>query len=505
MTAILAQKLDISTWMAHAPQTSGATALIGLCLLIVLICVLPRGQRRHALQPAVVQILAWMVLFAEEFVVESLQDSLPTLALLLLYASIGRSAFLIVILLLERALKKSFPKIFLDSAMAVVYLAIGYAALRIAGVEPDRLVAGSAVISIVLGLALQTTLGNFFAGIAIHLQKPFSIGDWIQFNDKREHIGCVTDSNWRATTVVTLDQVEVVIPNNKLAELPLTNFNRPDPWSRRSIYFVCPYSVPPGVVQEVVLSAIVGSFGVLESPAPSIVTNAFTERGIEYWLRIFTTEFDKRDRVDGGVRDRVWYALHRQGIAMPVAVHDVTVTQRTIDSESARTAFEAAHREDILRSTPLFRALPRELLTQLGASSRKIRFRQGEIILRQGAVGTEMYVVDAGAVRVSVQRDAGAGAPVQTLRAGDFFGEMSLLVGDPRAATVTAETDCDLLVIDKPALAAVFERQPEFVQEISEVVAARQAALSEKLAAIPEFRPAEKATIMQRVTAFFGL
>ena len=501
---LLAQ-FDLHTWMHHAPQSAGSTAVVALILLVLLVFALPRSERRQALQPAIFQLVAWFILLAEEVVVESLQQSLPAIALLLLFASIGRSTFLLAIIALEKSLHKTFPKIFLDFAMAAIYLAIGYAALRIADVKAENIVAGSAVISIVLGLALQSTLGNFFAGLAMQMQQPFAIGEWIQFNDRREHIGKVTDSNWRATTVVTLDQIEVVIPNNKLADLPLSNFNRPFGWSRRSIYFVCPYAVPPGDVQEIILAAISGSFGVLAHPAASVVTNAFTERGIEYWLRFFTTDFDQRDRVDGGVRDRVWYALHRAGITMPIAAHDVTLTHRTHEVDLAVAHRESAHREEILRATPLFSNLPHDALLLLGAESRKMRFRQGETIIQQGSQGTDLFIIDAGEVGVYVCNESGVTSLLENLGPRAFFGEMSLLIGAPRTATVIANTNCELLVVEKPSLASVFQRQPEFVREISDVVASRQAMLAARQAELAVEPAGDKPSLLDQIRAFFGL
>jgi small-conductance mechanosensitive channel len=499
------QAFDLTKWMQHAPVTAAPTAVAAFLLLALLILALPRAGRRQALQPAIFLILAWLVLLLEEVVVESLAKALPAIALLLLFASIARSAFLLVLVILQRAFALTFPKIFLDVAMALAYFAIGYVALIMANVETSGLLTGSAVLSLVLGLALQQTLGNIFAGLAIQLQQPFAIGDWIQFDDKREHIGKVRESNWRATTVVTLDEVEIVIPNNKLAELPLTNFYRPDRWSRRSIYFVCPYSVPPHEVQRIVLAAVPGSFGVLEKPAPSVVTNLFTERGIEYWLRFFTVELDRRDGVDGGVRDRIWYALQRHGITMPVAVHDVTVQQRSPETDQALATGNATRREEVLKAVPLFRDLPPDAKRQLAEAARTARYIKGETIIRQGDEGSELFVVDSGEVAVSVHGTGDQDVHLQTLGAGKFFGEMSLLAGAHRSATVRAADDCELVVIGKPAMAAIFNQHPAFVGQISEIVAARQAEMAALRAHLPNAPVPQKEPLLVSIRRYFGL
>ena len=127
--------------------------------------------------------------------------------------------------------------------------------------------------------------------------------------------------------MITLDFAYVIVPNSQLAQASIWNFTKPDPWSRRSLFIVAPYEIPPQRVQSIMLKEVRGSFGVLDSPAPSVVTNNYIERGIEYWVRIFTTEFGQRDRVDGMAHDRIFYALARNGIRIPISTHLVRMTQ----------------------------------------------------------------------------------------------------------------------------------------------------------------------------------
>jgi small-conductance mechanosensitive channel len=231
----------------------------------------------------------------------------------------------------------NLPKIFLDIVHVVIFFAALMITLRAAGVDPASLLTGSAVLTAVIGLSLRDTLGNLFAGLAIQAQRPFEVGDWIQFDQQPSHIGQVTEINWRATTVVTLDAVEIVIPNATLGQGWIVNYTRPRKFSRRSVYVNAPYDVPPQRVQRIILDALPGSFGVLTDPPPSVVTNAFDERGVQYWVRFFTVEFDKRDRVDGGARDRIWYALERQGIAIPAPQRDVRMEDTSEEAAAARS------------------------------------------------------------------------------------------------------------------------------------------------------------------------
>jgi len=504
---ILAAGSDHTAPFDKSPAFSSLAVVAALVVIAVLMAVLPRDRRRQAIQPLVFLVLSGFAFLARRLyeTADPAYDVLRGIEVVFLLAAWGRSGFLLLVTVLQRLFRLSLDKIFLDVIMALIYLTIGLTVLGEAGFEPAELFQGSAILTLIAGLSLQSTLGNIFSGLAIQAQKPFDVGDWIQFDDKREHIGKVREINWRATTVVTLDEVDVVIPNSKLAELPLTNFTKPEAWSRRSIFFVCPYSIPPRRVQDVILAAVRGSRGVLETPPPSVVTNEFTDRGVEYWLRFFTTDFDNRNAVDGAARDRVWYALEREGITMPIAAHDVRLRQVSpeLDAETARQG--ASRREDLLRAVPLFAGLPGEALGRLATGTRLARYATGEVVIRQGDAGSELFVIQSGEVAVWVHDKSAKEAEVQRLGRGAFFGEMSLLAGDPRTATVRVTSDCELLVIGKPALAAVFQHAPELVEVISNVVTSRHAETAARLAQLSIPAAVQKEPLFMRARRYFRI
>src|SRR5690606_81842 len=154
-------------------------------------------------------------------------------------------------------------------------------------VEPGSLLATSALLTAVLGLSLQDTLGNMFAGLAIQAERPFELGDWIQYDSTTEHIGEVTEINWRATRLLTLDRVLITVPNGSLAKSSIRNFSRPQPVTRRSTTIWAPYNVSPHRVQRALTQAAQETPGVLAEPPASVITRAFSERGVEYSVRYF--------------------------------------------------------------------------------------------------------------------------------------------------------------------------------------------------------------------------
>jgi small-conductance mechanosensitive channel/CRP-like cAMP-binding protein len=487
--------------------------VVAILLLVALRLTLPAPLRRLVRQPALFLILHLGARLLLQVLPEGAgaQRGVALAALVLLLASIGRSAVLLLLDVgLGQRLARPLPKIIRDIAQGLVYLAILFTALRTAGVEPGSILTTSALLTAVIALSLQETLGNMVAGLAIQMQRPFDVGDWIQFDGEAKHIGKVVEINWRATKICSLDDVEITVPNSTLAKAPIVNYTKPDLISRRSLYVQAPADVPPHKVHRAILDALVGSFGIVESPAPSVVTNAFVEGNVEYWIRFFTDQFDKRDGVDGAARDRVWYALTRAGIppAFPnrnVALHEVSPESRAKD-EARRVSVQ----ERTLRNVDFLRALSAEQMARLAAESNMRLYAPGEPIVRQGDESAEMFIVESGEVVVLHERTNGrAEVELARLGPGKFFGEMALMTGEPRNATVRAATACTLIRVDHRALKLVLESAPELTEHVSRVIAERQAATTEQGAAASGERRAgiqeQSSQLLSRIRRFFSL
>jgi CRP-like cAMP-binding protein len=308
--------------------------------------------------------------------------------------------------------------------------------------------------------------------------------------------------NWRATKVITLDEAYVIIPNGQLAQASIRNFTKPEPWSRRSLFVIAPYEVPPQRVQRVILDAIRGSFGVLEQPAPSVVTNDFKERGVEYWVRLFTTDFDKRDRVDGMARDRIWYAFAREGIEIPVATQQLRISR--LPTPAAESSEEAvARREASLERIGLLEPLGPEHMHDLAALAAERVYAAGEPVIRQGEAGDSMFVILTGRVAVTVQQPGTAAVRLAELVAGDYFGEMSLMTGAPRSATVTALDETRLLEVDKEAFRGILTAEPGLVERLGTALESRQAERARAIAGAERQSP-EAQDLLSRIREFFA-
>jgi small-conductance mechanosensitive channel/CRP-like cAMP-binding protein len=413
---------------------------------------------------------------------------------------------------LGRRLIRPFPRIIRDITQGIVYLVVLLAALRSAGVEPGSILTTSALLTAAIALSLQETLGNMVAGLAIQVQRPFDEGDWIQFDAEPKHIGRVLEINWRATKVLTLDEVEVVVPNATLAKAPITNFTKPTRTSRRSLYVTVPAEIPPHLVHQTILDALTGSFGVLAEPAPSIVTNQFAEGNVEYWIRFYTDLFDKRDGVDGAARDRIWYALSRIGVTPAAPNRSVQMHQVSRDTRAREDEERALQREIALRGVDFLNVLTDQQRARLAAESRMRMYVSGEVIVRQGDQSAEMFIVESGEVAVVRARTNGSPktdkeVELARLGQGKFFGEMALMTGEPRAATVRAHGPCTLIVIDQRALKGVLDTAPGVAEAISRVISERQAALVDDGSAALAIADTEERTsqLLGRIRRFFSL
>jgi len=238
-----------------------------------------------------------------------------------------------------------------------------------------------------------------------------------------------------------------------------------------------------------------------------MVTFGFDDSGVNFWLRYFLDDMGRRDAIDGGVRDRVWYSLERAGIALSFPARAVSMQEISEATEQTRAGKKLQDRVQAISGIDLFASLDPENTRRLAEDARAELFAAGETVIRRGEQGDSMFVVKSGEVAVRVDNGAGGEKEAARLSTGAFFGEMSLLTGDPRQATVVAVSSCELLVIDHAAFRALFTAHPEIAKTISDKVIERRRGLADAQAT-PSMKQAaevEKTALVGRIRSFFGL
>ena len=367
------------------------------------------------------------------------------------------------------------------------------------GVTLPGLLAGSGLIAIVLGLALQDTLGNIFSGLGLQAGKSFRVGDWLIVDGK--HVE-VIEVNWRSTRLRNNDAASFDIPNNQLAKATIVNLYNPTSVHAARASVSVEYQVPPNQVKETLVRAAFAAPGVLARPAPGAFLMSFDDSGIRYELKYWIDDARRYPEISDVVRTNIWYELDRRGIPF-------SYPTRIVEMRSRPETEPADQVSVLLHAQPLFADLEAEQIQALARSARHLRYGKGEKIISQGDPGESMYVLSSGIAQVAVERDSKL-SELGELVSGECFGEMSLLTGEPRTATVTAKTDCDVVEIDHIAMRDLLKRDPKLADHLSETLSARRSLLESELANWKDDQ--EKTPIKQtkesflaRIRQFFGL
>ena len=383
----------------------------------------------------------------------------------------------------------------------VLYVALG---LFVAGAVFDQSLTGalatSAVASVVLGLALQETLGNLFAGIALQVQPPFRLGDVVRADGFE---GRVVAFNWRATTVATVDDSRVVIPNATVAGETVEVFGRADV-TRRRLVVPAPYDAAPQEVAAVVRGAVVGVPGVAEAPAAQVRLASFDDSSVGYEVLYWVADALAVAATDAVVRERVWYAFARRGLSIPFP-HEVQVPYE----RPARPAGgdPAADRARSLGRVALFAPLAPPERRRLAEEARTCLYGPGETILRAGDEGDSLFVVLRGRIEVRLPRDDGRRVRVAEMAAGEVIGEMSLLTGEPRSADVRAVGEVELLEVRRADVKGLLAENEALAEALAGVVSDRVAQRADALALVPDDGGGAEGAVplLRRIKLFFEL
>ena len=401
-------------------------------------------------------------------------------------------------LFLARYREVRVPTIARDIVVAVVYMIAVFTVLSQTGLNVTSLVTTSAVLTAVLGFALQDLLSSVMSGIALQLEQPFSVGDWVRFDEQE---GRVLETNWRSTKLETLHRDVVVIPNNVITRSPLINFTQPDPVHRRKLDIGLGYEAPPNKVKRSILAALRTVDGVLDEPEPYIFLRSYDDFSIGYRVHFYINRIHQKDHIEDRVFSRVWYQLKRDGLKVPFPIRDVNLHEVKEDSaavvEGERKTIEQAL-AGVVFLEPLSTVERRQLAEQITRQT----FATEETIIRHGDPGESFYIVASGRLSVSTA----GGVEVALLGPGDYFGEMSLMTGESRSATVTALEDTELYVVDKPAFERIIKTHAELIDEIGDRLRMRQRELSQSDSRtdIAKVAPSDSG-IVHRIRRFFNM
>ncbi len=426
-------------------------------------------------------------------------------------AVINLASVLLFDVLLD-AVRLKPPRIMRDLLVAFTYIIAAITLLSQSGVDLTGIVATSAVITAVVGFSLQDTLGNIMGGMALQMERTIGVGDWVRI-DQQE--GMVKEIRWRQTSIETRNWDTIVIPNSVLMKGQVTLLGRRSgaPIQHRQwVYFNVDFRFAPAAVIAAVEKALQAEPipNVAREPAPHCLVIDFADSYARYAARYWLTDLALTDPTDSVVRSRVYFALMRAGIPLSIPAQSLFITEDDATRRERKRREEIEHRVKTLSGVELFQTLKDDEKRRLAEELSVAPFGSGEAITRQGAEAHWLYIMTKGEAEVRVAVNGNLSKKVATLHEGDFFGEMGLMTGEPRTATIFALTNVECYRLDKAAFNEIIRSRPEIAEDISHVLARRRVELEAIREGLNEEAKHQRmrnaqGDLLKRIRSFFTL
>ena len=417
--------------------------------------------------------------------------------------------------LLVRSLGRPVPSVLKDLGTLFVYV---LASVCIAAVIFHQPITGFLATlgagSVVLGLALRSLLSDVFTGLAVNFDNNFAIGDWLivpSSTGEGGTVGRVDEISWRCTRLNCEDGTTVVVPNSILGEEKVINISRPSVWTRYQAEITIDYSIPVERVRQILLSALQSltlKEGFSTEHAPKVLVGKTSKRGVEYLLRYWIHPWQPLSPSTS--RDLVLTAAlqHLQTAGITPAYTKEEVYYEPLPAKHFQ-GHSVADKVALLSRISLFERLEEEELHQLAAEMERLQLSAGETLFRRNDAGNSLFILIEGLLNVQVDlKGAGVDETVGQLSPGDFFGEMSLLTGEPRSATIQARTQAVVYEIYRPTIVQLIEKRQEISECMSRAVAQRQMNLQQARARMADSDAADQVQsiarqLMGKMKSFF--
>ena len=370
--------------------------------------------------------------------------------------------------------------------------------LEFPGANLGALFTTSAIFGVILGLALQDTLGNFFAGISLQADRPFQVGDVITVGALR-HTGVVEEISWRAIKVRTFQNHVVLINNSSAAKEPIEVCPR-DNLNARLVFFNTLYTDSPAKTIHVVREAVRETDNVSSRITPIVRIKNLGDSSVDYECKYWLEDYAKYNDTDALVRQRIWYAFRRAQLNFAFPTRTLKIERKHSEGEHDIDGGAIVER---LSAVDIFAPLSVEETGMLAQAAVRHVFAPGETVIRAGDAGSSMFVVHGGRVQVQLNEN-GRARPVATLNEGDFFGEMALFTGEPRTANVVALEETEVLEIGHAAMKRVFDTNPDLVESLSFIMTERRRGLATTVDPATGIHD-ESAGILSAIKRFFGI
>jgi len=354
--------------------------------------------------------------------------------------------------------------------LVIVVIAIGVIISVVFEQSVTGFFAASGVVGLVLGVALRDMIADFFSGIALNLDRSLAVGDRVQI-EGTDLTGDIVEINWRATVIKNFTGNNLIIPNSRMARMRVENYHKPEKAHYNWHFLTLDFEVPIERAERIMLAALkeaVPAFNVTEAPIARV--RLPNDRGMEYIVVYQVPEYRFRGRMRAAVMRSIMKHFTVAGIR-PV------YPQRYIYTADmpVRQPEQQPNPYNVLKHVTLFAMLDEAEKAALAAHMTPHMFTAGNVIVEQGESGASMYIVAEGLLYVYIaQAESGKLLKVSEISPGQFFGEIPLLTGEPRSATVKAETDALVYEITREDMELLLDKRPEIAERLTEIIAKRR-------------------------------
>ena len=364
-------------------------------------------------------------------------------------------------------------------------------------VQLTPLFTGSTIIGIVVGLALQDTLGNLFAGIALQADQPFQLGDVVSISNRG--VGVIEGVSWRGVKIRTFQNKLLVMSNSVMGKETIEVAPR-DNLNANLVFFNTLYINSPSRTIQIVRDAVRHVENVSQKIRPIVRIRNLGDNGIDWEVKYWAEDYTKFQETDALIRQRIWYVFNREKIDFAFPTRTIFIEPKPV--ETTLDEYLSSTGEQ-LSAIPIFAPLSDDELEKLAEASKSRVYAPGEAIVRRGQEGNSMFVIVRGSVDVQILHGSET-KTINTLRVNAYFGEMSLLTGEPRSATVVAVEETEVVQINKSALKPIFEANSELVRSICKLVEERRMLLTNVEEKDANEETGEKGVLIS-IKKFFGL
>lgn len=424
-----------------------------------------------------------------------------------LYFTFKLSEVLLLDVFWRRGGRPQPPAIFRD-VISTLFAAIVFVVLLQVGLDVHvaALVITSAALSIFLGLALQQTVSDLFAGVALVIERPFAPGDWVKIGDR---VGRVEEISWRAVRIwlQRLDD-SLIVPNSVIAKEDIVNMSSPTRRHGTTVEVGVAYGHPPNRVREVMVATALEVAGVLARPVPLAELLRFDASAITYRLTYWIEDLPRSIEIESEVRAHLWYAFQRSSIEIPYPTQH-TYIRPLVEAEAKDRVARRARVASLLGRVDFLSVLKPEQIDALAGTAPIVQYPAGAFILRKGTKGDSLFVIASGRVEILAERTPESSLYAVGMRdPGDYFGEMSLLTDAPRPVDVRAVQDVELVVLAREVMRPILVDDPEVAERLSHALAGHLARDREAVDQMPgEQRPTvlPAGTLLNSIRRVFGL